>query len=261
MEVLNVLYEDNHLLVVNKPAELATMGAESGPTLHSIAAQYIRHKYNKPGKAFIGIVSRLDSVTTGVIVMARTSKGASRLAPQFSAPPFSGGKSGMGSGGGATKIYLAAIPGRLPADSGELTDLLYKDDRARRMRVTDTAKKDGPQDGPQDGREDAVKATLRYLTLVQTQQASLLAIQLLTGRKHQIRVQLADRGLPILGDRKYGSPDQFSPGIALHSWELGITHPTLKKRMTFSADLPRSWKHLHFPQDAFTHQDIHQAFS
>ncbi|WP_235033196.1 RluA family pseudouridine synthase [Rubripirellula obstinata] len=227
---LSVLYEDNHLLVIDKPAGIATMGAESGPTLHSMAADYIRRKYNKPGKVFVGIVSRLDTVTTGVIVMARTSKAASRLTPQFAA------KDSKGKTVGADKIYLAAIPGHLEPETGSLTDWVYKDDDARRMRITNA------------NRDQAKQAQLRYVTVAKNDQATLLAIRLISGRKHQIRVQLADRGLPIFGDRKYGSKEGFaSPGIALHSWKLSISHPTLKDRRRWTAELPRSWKALGFP--------------
>ena len=227
---LSILFEDNHLLVVNKPAELSTMGALSGPTLHSIAADYLKHKFNKPGKVFVGIVSRLDTVTTGVIVLARTSKAASRMAPQFAGKDSASPKS-LGS---ASKIYLAAIPGQLEKESGTFSDLVYKDDAAHRMRVTEI------------DRAGAAKATMRYVTLAEGEASSLLAVQLLSGRKHQIRVQLADRGLPIFGDRKYGSRDSFSPGIALHSWKLQITHPTLKERMSFGAGIPKSWQRLPF---------------
>jgi 23S rRNA pseudouridine1911/1915/1917 synthase len=221
---LSILYEDNHLLVIDKPAGVATMGAESGPTLHSMAAQYIGQKYNKPGKVFIGVVSRLDTVTTGVIVMARTSKAASRLTPQFAAKDATG----------ASKTYLAVIPGHLDADSGTLTDWVYKDDAAHRMRVASTK------------RNDAQQATLKYVTVAENEHSAMLAIRLVSGRKHQIRVQWAERGFPILGDRKYGSNESFPAGIALHSWKLTITHPTLKTEMHFTAPLPQSWKRLGF---------------
>lgn len=230
---LSILYEDNHLLVINKPAGIATMGAESGPTLHSMAADYIRHKYSKPGKVFVGIVSRLDTVTTGVIVMARTSKAASRLSPQFAAKDSSG----------ASKLYLAAIPGHLESASGTMSDWVYKDDAAHRMRITNPS------------RDQARKAELKYVTIAKNEQATLLAVRLISGRKHQIRVQLAGRGLPIFGDRKYGGTEAFSPGIALHSWKLAITHPTLKDRRQWTAELPRAWKQFGFPAGCLNQVD------
>ena len=125
MESLDILYEDNHLLVVNKPVGIATMGAEQGPTVHSMAADYLKRTYHKPGKAFVGVVSRLDAMTSGVLVLARTSKAASRLSTQFAER----------SGDGTTKIYLAALDGDLQASQGELTDQVLKDDAAHRMRV------------------------------------------------------------------------------------------------------------------------------
>lgn len=219
MTNLDVLYEDNHLLVVNKPAGIATMGAPSGPTIHSMAASYLKQNYNKPGKAFVGIVSRLDTMTSGVLVLARTSKAASRLSEQFAAKRE-----------GLTKVYLAAIDPPLDAGEAVWIDHVCKDDRARRMRIVDSSARDAKQ------------ARLRYFTLGSGDDHSIVAVQLLTGRKHQIRVQFADRGHPVIGDRKYGSPRKFSLGVALHSWRLKIIHPTLREPIWFTADPPASWK-------------------
>ncbi len=221
MTQLDVLYEDNHLLVINKQAEIATMGTPEGPTIHSIAADYIKEKYNKPGNVYVGIVSRLDAMTTGVLVLARTSKAAGRLTTQFS------GKSKQS---GAAKIYLAAFEGQLDRPSGELEDYIRKNDHAKRSKIV------GPE------REGAKLARLRYMTVGQTDDETLVAIQLMTGRKHQIRVQFADRRNPVVGDRKYGARSVFPAGIALHSWRLRIEHPTRKEDMWFEAALPRSWK-------------------
>ncbi len=125
MSALDVLYTDNHLLVVNKPAGIATMGAESGPTVHSIAADYLKKVFHKPGRVFVGVVSRLDAMTSGVLVLARTSKSASRLSAQFANK----------SGHDVCKIYLAAVEGRLETEQGHWTDHVRKDDAAMRMRV------------------------------------------------------------------------------------------------------------------------------
>ena len=219
MTDLEILYEDNHLLVVNKPAGIATMGAESGPTVHALAADYIKRKYNKPGNAFIGIVSRLDTMTSGVLVLARTSKAASRLSQQFASKSAD-----------VTKIYLAVVDPQLEQRQATLTDWVRKDDRARRMRTVDRAA------------EDAKEARLNYMTIDTLNHHSLVAVQLLTGRKHQIRVQFADRGHPVLGDRKYESSRRFSQGVALHSWRLKIVHPTLRQPMWFVAKPPQSWQ-------------------
>ena len=226
---LDVIFEDNHLLVVNKPAEIATMGNEggsdSGPTLHSIAVDYIREKYKKPGRVFLGIVSRLDTVTTGVIVLPRTSKSASRLTPQFQPVAKSGEDA-------AVKVYVVAVSGHLDQTSGVFTDFIAKDDRARRMRIVNKT------------HPEASEAKLAYQVIGEHEDGSLVAVRLLTGRKHQIRVQLADRGFAILGDRKYGSIQSFPQGIALHSWKLQLMHPTLKQTMEFTARVPKSWSSL-----------------
>lgn len=238
MSDLDILYEDNHLLVINKTAGIATMGAEAGPTLHSLAAAYLKRAYNKPGKAFVGVVSRLDSVTSGVIVLARTSKAASRLSNQFARRDSDGPK----------KIYLAAVEGRLNSEQGILTDHVLKDDRAKRMRVVGADV------------EGARPASLRYVRLGMDDASDLIAVELLSGRKHQIRVQLADRGHPVIGDRKYGSSRRFRCGIALHSWRLRIEHPTKREPMWFEASTPREWKSLRhlLPPDADMHPAVLQ---
>ncbi len=223
MTPLEILYEDNHLLVVNKPAGIATMGAESGPTVHWMAAEYLKRACNKPGRAFVGVVSRLDSMTTGVLVLARTSKAASRLSAQFA------NKSDTN----LSKIYLAVVAGQLDQPRGDLVDFVRKDDAARRMRVVASSA------------AGAQRAGLRYFTLGARDDVSLLAVQLLSGRKHQIRVQLAERGNAVVGDRKYGSRLAFPAGVALHSWRLQISHPTKRESMWFEAGPPQSWKQFH----------------
>ncbi len=229
---IDVLFEDNHLLVVNKPAGLATMGITDAVSLHGIASEYLRHKYGKPGNVFVGIVSRLDTVTSGVIVMARTSKAASRLTPQFADH----------SGKQAAKVYLAILDGQLDSDDGELRHYVYKDDDAHRMRAilgTDAPSR----------RDDAKQATLRYAVTHRGQSQTTVAVRLFSGRKHQIRVQFAAIGHPLAGDRKYGATSKFGPdaggvpGVALHSWRLQIVHPTLRHRISFGAQPPQAWLH------------------
>ncbi|MDA7492676.1 RluA family pseudouridine synthase [bacterium] len=234
MPELEVLFEDNHLLVVNKPAGLPTMGAESGDTVHSLAAQYIKHKYSKPGKVFIGIVSRLDAMTSGALVLARTSKAASRLTEQFASKALKDKSQNKPNAKKATvlsprKIYLAVVEGKLDAEADYWTDQIRKDESAHRMRLSPTR------------RDDSKTAELRYQSLAAPQAHTIVAVELLTGRKHQIRTQFADRDHPILGDRKYGSQIKFKNGIALHSWGLQIEHPTKRFPMWFEAPLPSSW--------------------
>lgn len=219
---LSVLFEDNHLLVVNKPAELPTMGASPGsPTLQAIAKQYIKEKYDKPGNVFLGTVSRLDAPVTGVVVMARTSKAAARLTNQFRKRTVK-------------KSYWAIVVGRIQPESDECVNLVAHHERHRKVLVVDA-------DDP-----GAKEARLRYVVkqrLIADDggQRSWLEVTLLTGRKHQIRVQLAHRGFPILGDRKYGSRKEFGKGIALHARHLVIQHPVHKTEIEFTAPLPQSW--------------------
>ena len=200
------------------------MGAESGPTLHSMAADYIKHAYNKPGNVYVGIVSRLDAMTSGVVVLARTSKAASRLAPQFSPDASPESK--------AQKIYLAVVEGQLGDEDGVLQDHVIKDDAAHRMRVVSA---EIPA---------ARNAQLRYHVIARSDEHSMVAVRLGTGRKHQIRLQFANRRHPVIGDRKYGSRQAFPNGIALHSFRLQVNHPTRNEPMSWSVEPPSSWKSL-----------------
>lgn len=215
---IQVLYEDNHLLVINKPAELATMGAVEGePTAAAWAAEYLKRRYNKPGNVFVGIVSRLDSFVTGVLVLARTSKAASRLTEQFRERKTS-------------KLYFACVEGEVNEPNWRtLSAHIAKNDAAHRMVI---ASPKFP---------DAQLATLQFRTLASVSSRSLLEVDLGTGRKHQIRLQLADHGHPIIGDSKYGATTKFPSGIALHAYKLTIEHPTLRHSMTFLAAVPASW--------------------
>jgi 23S rRNA pseudouridine1911/1915/1917 synthase len=227
--MLDVLYEDNHLLAVNKPAMLPTMGvAEDRPSLLAVAKEYLRQKYAKPGNVFLGIVSRLDAPVTGVVLLARTSKAAGRLAKQFRDREVQ-------------KFYWAIVDGKVEPASGKLTDYLRKDERHRRVHTT-SARTPGAQLAELDYR------TLGYAPgeprLRQRTDVLILEVQPHTGRKHQIRVQLAQAGFPIVGDRKYGSKRQFPAGIALHSRRLVIAHPVSKMQLAIEAPLPDSWSSL-----------------
>lgn len=220
MPPLDILYEDNHLLVVNKPAGLATQGAAEGePSLVTLAQDYLRIKYNKPGNVYVGVVSRLDAFVTGVVILARTSKAAARLSEQFRL-------------GSPEKCYWALVSGSPQPPAGECVDWLYKDDAAHRMCAVAS-----PRAGAQEAR-------LTYRTLQRLANTTLLEIELQTGRKHQIRVQLSRRGWPILGDQKYGSDRSFPRGIALHSRRLALKHPVRDETLRFEAPLPRYWPEL-----------------
>lgn len=224
---LTVLYEDNHLLVVEKPPGLATVGV--GPTDDSLAKhakRYLKQKYHKPGNVFLGVVSRLDALVSGVVVFARTSKGAARLAEQFRS-------------GAVQKCYWTIVSGQVEPDQGTLVHWLAKDDAARRVRVVGEHSATG-------GVEKSRRAELRYRVLGRSGPRTLLEIALLTGRKHQIRVQLAERGWPIVGDKKYGSSQPFAAGIALHSVALSFEHPTTKLPLNFRSSPPAIWKIAQF---------------
>ncbi len=215
---LKVLFEDNHLLVVNKPAGIATMGTAAGTTsMVTLAKAYLKQQYEKPGNVYLGVVSRLDSLVSGVLVFARTSKAAARLSAQFRERE-------------TKKIYWAIVAGIPKPKAGELLHWMSKDESQQKMVVR--SKKSA----------ETQEAWLKYQTLRELTQGTLLEVELLTGRKHQIRVQLAAAGNPILGDRKYGSEEPFPSGIALHARSLTIEHPTLKKAMTFVAELPPAWE-------------------
>ena len=199
---LNVLYEDNHLLVVNKPAGLPTMGTpDDRATLLTLAKDYVKQRCQKPGNVYLGVMSRLDAPVTGVVLLARTSKAAARLTEQFRSHSVE-------------KTYWTIVEGIVESATEALIDWLGHDDRHRRMHIA------GPT------MQGACEARLSYRKLGIVKNASWLEVQLETGRKHQIRLQLSHHGHPVVGDRKYGSRSSFSEGIALHARQLVVTHPT-----------------------------------
>jgi len=223
---LEILFEDNHLLALNKPAGLATMGAARGsPTLLALARQYIKRKYHKPGNVYLGIVSRLDAPASGVVLMARTSKAARRLSRAFRERRVQ-------------KTYWVIVEGRVHARSATLEDYLARDQRLQRMAVVDSST---PHARP---------ARLSFRRLCVAAAESLLEVELETGRKHQIRVQLARQGHPVLGDRKYGARGAFARGIALHARRLAVEHPTTGESVLITAPLPAAWQSLAVVRDA-----------
>lgn len=211
-----VFYEDNHLLVVYKPAGLIMQrDHKNKANLLDLAKIWIRKRYGKPGNAFIGMVHRLDGPVAGVVVLARTSKAASRLSTQIRE-------------GGFEKRYLAVVQGRPSQKQAHLENDLIRDGRKSRI-VT------GPEKGSQT-------ALLQYRKLASCGHSSLLDIHLETGRRHQIRVQLAHLGCPVLGDVNYGAAKSMPHGrIALLARQLAFDHPTRKERMTFRTPAPEGW--------------------
>jgi 23S rRNA pseudouridine1911/1915/1917 synthase len=217
-QTIDVLYEDNHILAVNKPAMLATMGvAEDVPSLLNDAKEFLKRKYQKPGNVYVGIVSRLDGPVTGVVLLAKTSKAAARLSEAFRTRKV-------------RKAYLAAVEGRPAERAATLEHYLRKDERHRKVHATHA------------GAEGAQLARLSYRTLRSEGEVSLLEVELETGRKHQIRVQLSKSGHAIVGDRKYGSLRPFPQGIALHAALLELEHPVRHTPLTIEAPLPTSWR-------------------
>ncbi|MEO0515348.1 MAG: RNA pseudouridine synthase [Planctomycetota bacterium] len=214
---LKVLYEDNHLLAVAKPAGVPTMGAKPGvESVADMAKAYLREKYDKPGNVYLGIVSRLDAPVTGVLLFARTSKAAGRLSDAFRTRRVE-------------KRYLATVTGEVPPCDEPLVHYLKHDDRNARVYATHA-------DAP-----DAKRAELSYKPLLTQNGRTLLEIELLTGRKHQIRVQLAKLCHPILGDEKYGSTETYAPGIALHAWRLEVEHPVRKEPLRLVSKPADRW--------------------
>ncbi len=214
---ISVLYEDNHLLVVNKPPGIPTQGAVAGSdSLVAQAKAYLKQKFHKPGDVFVGIVSRLDSPVSGVVVLARTSKAARRLSEQFRSRSVG-------------KRYWALVEGLPSPLEGVCTDWLRYNQGARRMEWVS------------DNTPSSQWAELSYRVVEAGSEFSLVDVELLTGRKHQIRVQFARRGWFIVGDNRYGSRHRFPSGIALHARSVTLVHPTRGESMEFVAPTPRSW--------------------
>jgi 23S rRNA pseudouridine1911/1915/1917 synthase len=218
MNPLVVLYEDNHLLAADKPAGLPTMGAAARrDSLVARVRNYLKERYHKSGRVYVGVVSRLDLPVTGVVLFARTSKAASRLAEQFR-------------GRRVLKLYWAVVTGPVDPPQGTLKGWIWHDEPHRRMRMRQTSA------------PGAREVSLAYRTLRSTHRGTLMEITPHTGRKHQIRAQLAAAGIPILGDRKYGSRRAFSLGIALHARMLEFDHPTRRERIRLEAPSPPAWR-------------------
>jgi len=206
---VQIVYEDNHLLVVVKPPNMPTQADASGDAdLHSTMKQYIAEKYQKPGAVYLGLVHRLDRPVGGLVVLARTSKAADRLSEQVRKKTLA-------------RQYVAAVRGSAPHRQ-ELNDWLLKDEKTNTVHAV------------REGTAGAKDARLEYELAGCAEDLSLLRVKLYTGRSHQIRVQLSHSGNPIWGDARYGGG---KPGeqIALWGAHLGLIHPTKKEAMHFDA--------------------------
>ena len=227
-DLLDILYEDNHLLGLNKPAGWPTTHFEgTEETVDRLVKAYLKEKYQKPGNVFLGVVHRLDKLTSGALMFARTSKAAARLSEQFK-------------NGAAEKVYWAVVDEKPVSDpsitkwhwgeSGSMDDFLFHDDLAHQVRVVSK------------GTPGAKSARLLYTVKARAEGKMLLELRPHTGRKHQLRVQLSTRGHPILGDVKYGSPISFGMFIALHARSLTVLHPITAEPITLTAELPKTWR-------------------
>lgn len=217
---LNVLYEDNHLLIVEKPRNMLVQEDISGDLdLLNAAKAYLVKKYNKPGDAFLALVHRLDRPVGGVILFAKTSKGASRISHELRLNRFD-------------RRYLTVVRGTPEEKIGKLTDYLLKDERKNKTAVVHPSTK------------NAKKAILRYevLDVNPAEDLSLLSVELETGRSHQIRIQLAEMGHPIYGDQKYGQKEnQVGQQIALWASEISVKHPTKDEIVQIAATPPNEY--------------------
>ena len=220
---LNVIYEDNNIIVVEKTVNIPSQGDKTGDIdMLTIVKQYLKEKYNKPGNVYLGLVHRLDRPVGGVMVFAKTSKAAARLSEQVREKIFK-------------KKYLVIANGKFNKNSGILEDYLLKNEKNNMSKSVP------------EGTENAKYSKLEYEVLKYDSDLdlSVLRINLYTGRHHQIRVQLSSRGHSIYGDQKYGGRGHGKQ-ICLWAYELTILHPITKEEMTFKAipNKEKSWKIL-----------------
>jgi len=227
-ESLAILFEDNHVLAVVKPAPLLTQAPPGVPSLEALVRAYIKEKYAKPGNVYLGIPHRLDRPVSGVVLFARNTKAAGRLAEQFRDHRIE-------------KVYRALVetpPGSArPDESGHWIDWLRKVPEESRAEVVSQET------------EGAKQAELAFQRLAQYESHALLELRPRTGRMHQIRLQAASRGWPVLGDVLYGAAQPFGPApteprdrlIALHAHSLTFLHPIRYEPVTVTAPLPAMW--------------------
>jgi 23S rRNA-/tRNA-specific pseudouridylate synthase len=217
------VYLDNHLLVVVKPPGLLAQADRTGdPDLVSLAKQFLKERFERPGDVFVGLVHRLDRPASGVTVLARTSKAAARLTAAFRERRVE-------------KRYLAIVEGRLEG-SGERVDAIRK--IGERIRLA-------PAAGAQEG-EGWKEAAMRWRAIARAGERTLMEVELQTGRPHQARLQLAALGAPVLGDFKHGGRERFGGGgaVALHAWRLAFHHPARDAECAFEAPPPDEWAGL-----------------
>lgn len=213
---MTVVYEDNHLIIVNKTASEIVQGDKTGDTpLSETVKQYIKEKYAKPGNVFLGVVHRLDRPVSGLVVFAKTSKALARLNEMFRNSEVK-------------KTYWAIVKQRPPQDEGELVNYLVRNEKQNKSYAYDKEVK------------NSKKAVLHYRLIGHSQNYFLLEVDLKTGRHHQIRCQLAKMGCPIKGDLKYGFARSNPDGsICLHAHRAKFVHPVSKELIDVTAPLPQ----------------------
>ncbi len=224
---MEVVYEDNHIIIVSKSSGEIVQGDKTGDEpLSETVKQYIKTKYNKPGNVFLGVVHRLDRPVSGLVVFARTSKALTRLNQMFR-------------DGEVHKTYWAIVQHRPPAEEGRLTGWLVRNERQNKSYQYDHEVR------------DSKKAELLYRLIGRSDRYFLLEVRLLTGRHHQIRCQLAAMGCPIKGDLKYGARRSNPDGsISLLSRSISFVHPVSKEMICAEAPLPadKLWRELVKPE-------------
>lgn len=212
---MTVVYEDNHIVVVNKTSSEIVQGDKTGDTpLSEMVKQYLKEKYNKPGNVFIGVTHRLDRPVSGLVVFAKTSKALPRLNEMFR-------------NGEVKKTYWAIVKECPKETEGELVHYLVRNEKQNKSYAYDKEVK------------NSKKAVLHYKLIGHSQNYYLLEVDLKTGRHHQIRCQLAKMGCPIKGDLKYGSPRSNPDGsICLHARTVQFVHPVSKEMIRLTAPVP-----------------------
>ena len=211
---INVIYEDNHIIIVEKPINIPSQQDNTKDIdMITIIKNYIKIKYQKPNNVYLGLVHRLDRPVGGVMVFAKTSKAASRLTNEIKNNQIK-------------KTYYAVIHGKIN-NKGHLEDYLYKDSKTNTSYVTD--------------KNNGKLAILDYELIDYKNNLSLIKINLITGRSHQIRVQFASRGFPLVGDQKYNKKPIKNTNIALFAKKLELIHPTKKEYLSFEINLPNRY--------------------
>ena len=212
---MTVVYEDNHLIIVNKAASEIVQGDKTGDEpLSESLKRYLKEKYNKPGNVFLGVVHRLDRPVSGLVVFAKTSKALSRLNTMLAQ-------------GEVKKTYWAIVTARPPQEEGELIHYLVRNEQQKKSYAYDRE------------RQGSKQAILHYRLIATSDRYWLLEVDLKTGRHHQIRCQLAKMGCPIKGDLKYGAPRSNPDGsISLHARRIRFVHPVSKQSIDLTAPVP-----------------------